>query len=118
MDQTMIWIDNWRLRLNIDKIEAIIFGRRQKKTSSKNKNKKPSSQMEKPNKISRRHDGHKTDNKWTLKNYYTKSKRSRSLILPNTEPKFPDSTKDQNPTVHHLHQTNYPVRISCLSFPT
>jgi len=31
MDQTMIWIDNWRLRLNIDKTEAIIFRRKQKK---------------------------------------------------------------------------------------
>jgi len=31
MDQTMIWIDKWRLKLNIDKTEAIIFGSKRKK---------------------------------------------------------------------------------------
>ncbi|KAL4143370.1 hypothetical protein QTP88_005708 [Uroleucon formosanum] len=31
LDQTVIWIDRWRLKLNIDKTEAIIFGSRQNK---------------------------------------------------------------------------------------
>ncbi|KAL4090103.1 hypothetical protein QTP88_025003 [Uroleucon formosanum] len=89
-----------------------------KQTSSTNKNQKPDNQMEKPNKISRRHDGLKTDKEWTHKNYFTKSKRSQSLTLPNIEPKITDPTKDQNPTVHHLHQTNPLVRISCLGAST
>ncbi|KAL4104471.1 hypothetical protein QTP88_019769 [Uroleucon formosanum] len=31
LDQTVIWIDRWRLKLNIEKTEAIIFGSRQNK---------------------------------------------------------------------------------------
>ena len=31
MDETMLWIDKWRLKLNIDKTETIIFGSRQNK---------------------------------------------------------------------------------------